>query len=54
MKAEKKNILEIRDLHKEFYIGGQKLEVLAGVDLTVKKVNWWRLLVPVGVVKVLY
>ena len=34
--AEKKNILEIRDLHKNFYIKGQKLEVLSGVNLTVK------------------
>lgn len=30
------NILEIRDLHKNFYIKGQKLEVLSGVNLTVK------------------
>ena len=34
--AEKKNILEIRDLHKNFYIKGQKLEVLSGVNLSVK------------------
>ena len=30
------DILEIRDLHKNFYIKGQKLEVLSGVNLTVK------------------
>ena len=34
--AESKNILEIRDLHKNFFIKGQKLEVLAGVNLDVK------------------
>ena len=34
--AEKKNILEIRDLHKNFYIKGQKLEVLSGVNLNVQ------------------
>lgn len=34
--ADKENILEIRDLHKDFYIKGQKLEVLSGVNLTVK------------------
>ena len=33
--AETKNILDIRDLHKEFYIKDQKKEVLCGVDLTV-------------------
>ncbi len=33
---EKKNILEIRDLHKNFYIKGQKLEVLSGVNLNVQ------------------
>ncbi len=31
------NILEIRDLHKDFYIRGQKIEVLSGVNLNVKK-----------------
>lgn len=35
--AEQENILEIRDLHKEFYIKGQKIEVLSGVNLSVKK-----------------
>lgn len=35
--AEKGNILEIRNLHKDFYIKGQKLEVLSGVNLTVKE-----------------
>ena len=35
--AEMKNILDIRDLHKDFYIKGQRREVLAGVDLTVKE-----------------
>ena len=35
--AENGNILEIQDLHKEFYIKGQKFEVLSGVDLTVKR-----------------
>ena len=35
--AENTNILEINGLHKNFFIGGQKFEVLAGVDLTVKK-----------------
>ncbi|HIZ79024.1 MAG TPA: ABC transporter ATP-binding protein [Candidatus Lachnoclostridium stercorigallinarum] len=34
--AENGNILEIRDLHKNFYIKGQKLEVLSGVNLSVK------------------
>ena len=34
--AESKNILEIRDLYKNFFIKGQKLEVLAGVNLDVK------------------
>ena len=34
--AESKNILEILDLHKNFFIKGQKLEVLAGVNLDVK------------------
>ena len=34
--AEKKNILEIRELHKNFYIKGQKLEVLSGVNLNVQ------------------
>ena len=34
--AEKKNILEIRDLHKNFYIKGQKLELLSGVNLNVQ------------------
>ena len=34
--AEKKNVLEIRDLHKNFYIKGQKLEVLSGVNLNVQ------------------
>lgn len=34
--AEKKNILEIRDLPKNFYIKGQKLEVLSGVNLNVQ------------------
>ncbi len=33
--AETKNILDIRDLHKDFYIKGQKKEVLCGVNLTV-------------------
>ena len=36
--AEKKNILEIRDLHKNFYIKGQKLEVLSGVNLNVQDI----------------
>ena len=35
--TENKNILEIRDLHKEFYIKGQKFEVLSGVNLEVKR-----------------
>jgi len=35
--SEKQNILEIRDLHKDFYIKGQKLEVLSGVNLNVKE-----------------
>ena len=35
--AENTNILEINGLHKNFFIRGQKFEVLAGVDLTVKK-----------------
>lgn len=35
--AEKENILEIRNLHKDFYIKGQKIEVLSGVNLTVKE-----------------
>ena len=35
--AEMKNILDIRNLHKDFYIKGQRREVLAGVDLTVKE-----------------
>ena len=35
--AEMKNILDIRDLHKDFYIKGQRREVLCGVDLTVKE-----------------
>lgn len=34
--ASNTNILEIRDLHKNFFIKGQKLEVLSGIDLTVK------------------
>lgn len=33
--ADPKNILDIRDLHKDFYIKGQRKEVLCGVDLTV-------------------
>lgn len=33
--AECRNSLEIRDLHKEFYIKGQRVEVLSGVNLTV-------------------
>lgn len=35
--AGNENILEIHQLYKNFYIRGQKFEVLAGVDLTVKK-----------------
>ncbi len=35
--AESKNILEIRDLHKEFYIKGQQFKVLSGVNLEVKR-----------------
>ena len=35
--AEMKNILDIRNLHKDFYIKGQRREVLTGVDLTVKE-----------------
>ncbi len=35
--ANQENILEIRDLHKDFYIKGQKIEVLSGVNLNVKK-----------------
>lgn len=35
--TEQNNILEIRDLRKEFFIKGQKLEVLTGIDLDVKK-----------------
>ncbi len=35
--ANQENILEIRDLHKNFYIKGQKIEVLSGVNLNVKK-----------------
>ena len=34
--ASNTNILEIHDLHKNFFIKGQKLEVLSGIDLTVK------------------
>lgn len=34
---DRKNILEIHDLHKNFYISGQKFEVLTGVNLEVKK-----------------
>lgn len=34
---EKENILEIHDLHKTFYIGGQKHEVLAGINLEIRK-----------------
>jgi ABC-type nitrate/sulfonate/bicarbonate transport system, ATPase component len=35
--ANQENILEIRDLHKNFFIKGQKIEVLSGVNLNVKK-----------------
>ncbi|MBQ6427058.1 MAG: ABC transporter ATP-binding protein [Anaerolineaceae bacterium] len=35
--VETNNILDIRNLHKDFYIKGQRREVLAGVDLTVKQ-----------------
>lgn len=35
--AESKNILEIRDLHKEFYIKGQQFRVLSGVNLEVER-----------------
>ena len=35
--AGNENILEIHQLYKNFYIRGQKFEVLSGVDLTVKK-----------------
>ena len=33
--AEHRNILEVRDLHKDFHIKGQRVEVLSGVNLTV-------------------
>ncbi len=35
--AENRNILEIRDLHKEFYIKGQQFKVLSGVNLEVRR-----------------
>lgn len=34
--AAVENILEIRDLHKHFYIGGEKKEILTGVNMTIK------------------
>lgn len=34
--SEEKNVLEIRNLHKDFYIKGERMEVLSGVDLEVK------------------
>lgn len=34
--AETGNILEIRDLHKDFHIKGQRFQVLSGVNLTVR------------------
>lgn len=34
--AEKKNILEIQDLHKTFYIKNERKDVLSGVNLTVE------------------